>query len=173
MQTMRRTTLALAAALAFGFGTMAVGAQDSSLDDIAEDGARLLRLAETLEVIEKSILLTEQPCESLGKRWTNYTPLNGRFALATGKGKDDRGEERMFEHDDRGGVYAHPLTVSEMPEHRHSYSDRYQKKRRADYGDDEPSEAHEQKNRSTGNEGGGEPHENMPPYLVLNFCYRQ
>ena len=169
---MRRITLA--AALTLSFVAIPIGAQDedSSARDTARAMTTILGAVEILSAIEKSILLTEQPCEALGQGWTNYRPLDGRFALAAGKGVDTREEKRVFEPHDQGGTYKHELTEQEMPSHTHDYRDRYNSSNFADYGDDQPT-GRKDEDRETKTKGAGEPHNNMPPYWVLNFCHKR
>lgn len=117
-----------------------------------------------------AILMTDQDCDLLGESWRPYQPISGRFAIASGLGKDGRGEAMDFPVGDEGGEYRHPLTVAEMPEHVHPYSDNHPGSVRADYGDDEPGERKETI-RETEPAGASEPHNNIPPYLALNFCH--
>jgi len=177
MLRMRRTALAFAAALALSFAAMQASAQDdeASLETLLENVARIMRAVEILEVVETSILLTDQECESL-RGWTNYTPIGGRFPLAAGTGRDVNNEQRTFgfepEPSRHGGTYRHTLIVQEMPAHTHDYIDTHSREIRADYGDDEPGALHDSR-RTTQSTGEGSPHNNMPPYLVLNFCHKK
>ncbi len=175
MQTMRRIILAVA--LAFGFAAMPASAQDdSSLEDTAEAVAQLLRVHEILSAVENSILLTDQDCGDLGEGWTNFEPLGGRFVLAAGRGRNDNQVEEEFGRHDHGGTYKHLLTLAEMPSHTHSYRDRYlnnSASENASRGDDDDRERrYSNDDRTTGSRGNNMPHNNMPPYLVLNFCHR-
>jgi len=117
-----------------------------------------------------AILMTDRDCDVFGTAWRPYQPIGGRFFVASGQGRDDRGEVRDFPPGDEGGEYRHPLTEPEMPKHAHSYVDHHSGSVRADYGDDEPGER-KTTGRETGPAGESEPHNNMPPYLALNFCH--
>lgn len=119
------------------------------------------------------ILMTDRECETLGSGWRPYAKTGGRFPLAAGHSRDARGETITFELGAKGGEYRHQLSEQEMPEHAHRYRDRYNRGVRADYGDDEPTEHHNNWWRTTESMGGNQPHNNMPPYLVLNFCHYQ
>ncbi len=125
------------------------------------------------EKFANAILMTEKECESLGPGWRAYRQIAGRFPLAAGVGRDDRNERKKFDPGDDGGEYQHVLSVPEMPKHKHGYVDhRYGgRPHKVDHGDDR---AHELQKlpRETDVRGGGEPHNNMPPYLVLRFCHK-
>ena len=130
------------------------------------------RLQELIdEKFSNIILITIKECSSFGVGWKTYGPIAGRFPLAAGRGTDEREKKRSFVPGDIGGEYKHQLTVPEMPAHDHSYQDTHGRGIRADYGDDEPSKLHNNK-RKTEQRGGGKAHNNMPPYLALNFCYK-
>jgi len=150
----------LAVALALGFAALAASAQPHPM----------------LAVVKKSIVLTEEPCDSLGDGWTNYSLISGRFPLAAGTGRDENDEIKAFiltpEHSRQGGTYRHTLTEPEMPSHKHSYRDKHLRDRRGpEIGDDDDRERHYRHDgRETGSTGKSQPHNNMPPYLVLNFC---
>lgn len=102
----------------------------------------------------------------------NLPDLRGRFPL----GKDDMSGVSANRVTDGqadvlggfGGTEKHTLTVAEMPSHGHSYS--------------APSHSGGGMNfngsgdgpvgTTTGATGGGQPHENMPPYLTLNYIIK-
>ena len=119
------------------------------------------------------ILMMDQDCATLGSGWHPYGIMAGHFPLATGRGQDDRGETITFNLGMTGGEYQHQLSIDEMPEHAHRYLDRYNRGVRGDYGDDEPTEHHNDFWRTTKPRGRNHPHNNMPPYLALNFCHYQ
>ncbi len=129
------------------------------------------RLQELIDAkFANAILMTTKECGSFGPKWEPYEPIAGRFPLAAGRGTDEREEGRSFFSGDTGGEYEHQLTVAEMPTHNHDYNDVRSKKKRGDFGDDEPTELRTD-SKKTELRGGGEAHNNMPPYLALNFCH--
>lgn len=97
------------------------------------------------------------PASFIGGSWT---PIQKRFLLAAG-GEYDAG--------DTGGEATHKLTVEEMPSHAHdlystnAYSSNGNKPRLSK---DSGSVA------STSSAGGDQPHNNMPPYLVVYIWRR-
>ena len=121
-------------------------------------------------VLANVIVLTDQDCAVLGPDWRRYEGMGGRFPLGAGMTKDTRGEERTFTIGGRGGSYLHQLTVDEMPSHTHSYT-RTNWTHDTDVDDERRSPHHVA--AQTGATGGNQPHNNMPPYLVVNFCHKE
>lgn len=103
------------------------------------------------------------PASFIGGSWTQ---IQERFLLAAG-GEYDAG--------DTGGETEHTLTVNEMPSHNHSatfetvdspaFSGRYA------LVETRHTESQIYQN-TTSNTGGNQPHNNMPPYLVVYIWRR-
>ena len=165
---MRKLIAAMATVPMIAFGGE-VEAQETGTLDI---NPKVLETIERLvdERFRNAILMTDQGCDVFGMAWRPYQPIGGRFVVASGQGRDDRGEVMDFPSGSEGGEYRHLLTKAEMPEHVHPYNDKHPGSVRADYGDDEPGERKETR-RETGPAGENEPHNNIPPYLALNFCH--
>jgi len=97
--------------------------------------------------------------------------LQGRIPLHTGGG---------FELGSMGGEQAHTLTVGEIPMHTHTVSassvDGDSPLPAGNYlgaADNfyaPPVNAVSLQQATVSNAGGGQPHDNMQPYLVLNYC---
>ncbi len=101
--------------------------------------------------------------------------LQGRFPIHIGQGPG----QASYAQGQEGGSETVTLQITEMPEHNH---------RVAASSEDSTSEKPEDNILSQGNQyvsasdgtlmnsamitntGGGQPHENIPPYLALNFC---
>lgn len=120
-------------------------------------------------LLADAIVLTDQDCDVLGRDWKHYEGMGGRFPLGAGE-NDDCGEMRTFTIGQAGGEYRHELTVEEMPKHRHSFRMKPDHKR-GDHGDDWPLHHGHWNTEETTETGGSQPHNNMPPYRVLNFCH--
>ena len=127
-----------------------------------------------ITAVDKSIILTSLSCSELGNDWKPYVQINGRFPIGAGKTTiaDARNKRRNFVLSHTGGEYMNVLTELEMPSHTHNYEDRTQRHPNiggsgGSIGDTQVTDVRETRSR-----GGDEPHNNMPPYLVLNFCYR-
>lgn len=128
------------------------------------------------EKLSNAIVMTWQDCSTFGKRWTKYEPMNGRFPIASGSGTDERQGREVFTLGTQGGEYKHQLRLNEMPEHTHSYMDKYLnnvESENAERGDDDDEERrYNNDRRPTGVSGENDPHNNMPPYSVVNFCWQ-
>lgn len=89
---------------------------------------------------------------------SNNTPdLRDRFIVGAG---DD------YSVGDTGGEEEVTLSVSQLPSHRHNYR-RSRNTNRA--GNNQNALNRAFRNRNTGNTGGGEAHNNMPPYYALAY----
>lgn len=108
------------------------------------------------------------------------------FALPDLRGRTPIHVGASFQQGQRGGEETHTLSVAEMPQHTH------QAKASADlgssaspqnnlwaqvtstvgnlYADPGQSAPTDALNNPIANAGGGQPHDNLQPYLALNFC---
>ena len=125
------------------------------------------RVDQLFKLLDHAIILTDQDCAIIGDNWKRYEPLDGKMPLGSGAHVDGREDARAFVVGQTGGVYQHQLTVPEMPSHIHA-GIHGNGSRDADHGDDEFVRFREGHTKAT---GGNEPHQNMPPYRVLNFCH--
>jgi microcystin-dependent protein len=97
----------------------------------------------------------------------NVPDFRGRFALSQGNGY-------IFAQD--GGEEEHTLVSSEMPIHNHPENEWTSGNEVSGYGLTVTSSFQDRvlvnavSGDVTGNRGGGNPHNNMPPYLVLGFA---
>ena len=101
-----------------------------------------------------------------GGTYNNYTTpdLRGRFVLGAGSGTELTARTVGVV----GGTETHTLTKQEMPKHSHAYSATVR-------GNEDGRNQWTLANDGTSNtqeEGGNQPHNNMPPYYVLCYiCY--
>ena len=129
------------------------------------------------------------PCKEFDG-WEGYADGAGKFLLGAGKGVlRPRGPHKPpsspseislseIKLGDQGGQEAHTLTIPEMPEHNHDngsgmylvqITGRYTKTATDSKGKDEIDIRHGFKMKPA---GGGQPHNNMPPYIALHFCQK-
>ena len=145
-----------------------LGVMNAEADSHSEGmllGSMLGQLQQWLQGI---IVMTEGECAALGEGWQPYGGLAGRFPIGAGQAEDARGDKRTFGVGDSGGAYLHQLTIPEMPSHRHPFHGS-RGERSVDDWDNEWG--HRNHGRETGSVGGDQPHNNMPPYRVVNFCH--
>ena len=139
-----------------------------------EDRVKSLE-AQVERLLTRAIILTDQECVTLGADWKPYEAMGGRFPIGVGTHTDPREETRTFAIDDYNfGTYSHQLTEPEMPFHTHSFVG----SRGSLSVDDWDNEwGYREHRRETGPAGGDldgetDPHNNMPPYRVVNFCHK-
>ena len=97
------------------------------------------------------------PNNSFGGTWVR---IQDRFLLASGS---------TYTNGNTGGEATHTLTVNEMPSHKHNVNVGVALNLQTNQGlvsGHSPS-AQDNISRDTNNVGGGQPHNNMPPYLVV------
>lgn len=113
----------------------------------------------------------QNPGNFLGGTWTQFG--QGRTLIGQGTGND--GSTSMsFTANSSGGEYKHTLTIEEMPEHGHGY--------KLAYGGNDPVKGFNYGNSFVGifndsdqfivNNGGSQPHNNIPPYITVYFWRR-
>lgn len=104
------------------------------------------------------------PSTYFGGTWEQ---LQDRFLLGAGS---------TYSAGSTGGEANHTLTVDEMPSHNHSYTDRNNgdasTNRVTLSGDSNKNLTATSGSYTTGNRGGGQAHNNMPPYLVVYMWKR-
>lgn len=110
--------------------------------------------------------------EPIPEGWREYEPLRGRFPL--GWNPDDTDFETLG---NTGGEKTHTLTIEEMPRHSHNYNDIYYSEAHGQVGipnnagsarTDYDNSGH-QITRTSFETGGGQPHNNMPPYRIIKY----
>jgi len=97
----------------------------------------------------------------------------GQFNLPNLQGRVPVGLSPSYPLASIGGAATHTLTINEMPSHTHTYADSTPGGGglAASNGGNGNRSAFDQ-NRTTGAIGGGQPHNNMQPYIVLNYIIK-
>ena len=147
------------------------------IEAVSHTTADRLRAVERL--LADAVVLTAQDCPVLGPDWRRYEGISGRFPLGAGETQDARGDHQAFILGGNGGEYLHQLTLNEVTKHRHRV-ERYEwghsvngnsDRARIDVDDGRPWRGRRGPLDTT-EVGGSRPHNNMPPYLVMNFCHK-
>lgn len=124
-----------------------------------------------------AVVAFDGPCPE-GEEWELYQLAAGRFLLASGNNRLEG--SKHHELHDEGGRETHTLTIQEMPTHNHDNGAGNLLVRIT--GEDtsrtvDRDTARVEFDNRIGvpikEAGGGNPHNNMPPYLVLNFCEKR
>jgi microcystin-dependent protein len=102
--------------------------------------------------------------------WAVFTDAAGRTLVGVGKGRGL--SERRYREE--GGEEAHTLTLEEIPSHTHEVIQMVHKDEidGVDSATTRSDEHHNESQRS-GASGGGQAHNNMPPFLALTYCKKQ
>lgn len=137
-------------------------------DAIAEMDASPAEQSQIARLLANVVILTDQECKIFGLNWKRYEKMDGRFPLGAGQTKDTRGESPTFTVGQAKGAYRHELTEPEMPSHTHSFYGSFGVKA-VHHSNTEVGYRGEEK--ETEPAGEGKPHNNMPPYFVVNFCH--
>ncbi|ENX4858870.1 TPA: hypothetical protein I7295_24395 [Vibrio parahaemolyticus] len=102
------------------------------------------------------------------KGWRDFSQAQGRFIIGAGSGDN----LKLKKFGDTGGAEEHTLTITEIPKHTH-------KGKHAEWGFFEwrggGSDPFWNKKKTfteydSSATGGSQPHNNMPPYIVLRWC---
>lgn len=125
-------------------------------------------------------------CAQLGAAWSRYSDADGLFILGANSNRHAPEREEYKVHEG-GGAPTHTLTVSEMPPHDHPGStsgDTYLPSLRntkepfvaGAYSVDARPKVSLQETAGwyidVKEQGGGAPHNNMPPYITLYWCIK-
>jgi len=101
-----------------------------------------------------------------GSTTFNLPDLRGRTVIGSGTGSGLTARTLAA----TGGAETHILSISEMPAHTHSYSNQPFMQDSTSGGDTRPAGSNS--SYTTGSTGGGAAHNNMQPFLVLNYMIK-
>ena len=132
------------------------------------------------------VIASRKECKDLNPTngWTDYSEAYGRVIVGVGETTIE-GTTRKFLLQETGGYWEHQLTIEQMPDHNHPFSGREQtlsgwKENAIDLqgsqigiGDRNTTLGSFKPQGEIGSTGGGEPHNNMPPYIALYFCKKE
>jgi hypothetical protein len=120
------------------------------------------------------IALWGRPASEIPAGWREYVNLRGRMPVGLDpdyvKKPEDSQDYRLNALNQSGGERSHKLTIDEMPSHSHNIEnipwlvrDNDRGALSSDFSADDPD------SRTTSPTGGDQPHNNMPPYRVVQF----
>lgn len=140
------------------------------------------KLAEELEarptVPSGAVVAFDRECPSNG--WELYDRAGGRFVVGAGHhaNRDANGEQLTIyqKHRINGGEEKHTLTTEEMPSHNHAVYPHagfvLANSGQQGAGSEDPHATSNVANGVTSIAGMGKAHNNMPPFVTLNYCLK-
>ena len=144
--------------------------QEIESKTLSDDNSVLKRLEKLEEKLIKTVpiglvAIWGKPAnEPIPEGWREYVPLRGRMPIGHNSADPDFGRIGA-----EGGEKTHTLTIAEIPRHSHSL---FFKRTQDDQGfgshEDEFSIGSSDSVHTT-DEGGDQPHNNMPPYRVIKY----
>lgn len=152
------------------------------------DNTETEKLLKRIEKLEKEkqavpiglVAIWGKPENEIPEGWEEYTPMRGVMPIGHDpeyrKDENDAEDYHLNTLKQKGGKRSHKLSVEEMPSHRHetvndaSGSDRDSKGYGSAFTMDTDEITHNRRNlMSIEPSGGDQPHNNMPPYRVVQF----
>lgn len=152
------------------------------------DNTKTEKLLKRIEKLEKEkqavpiglVAIWGKPENEIPEGWEEYVPMRGVMPIGYDpeykKDENDAEDYHLNTLKQKGGKRSHKLSVEEMPSHRHetvndaSGSDRDSKGYGSAFTMDTDEITHNRRNlMSIEPSGGDRPHNNMPPYRVVQF----
>ena len=156
----------------------------NNLQELYENKAEnkaLKELKDEVEILKKQkqaipvglIAIWGKPANQIPEGWREYTDLRGRMPIGLdphyNKTKDDAQDYQLNSLLKQGGERSHKLTIEEMPSHNHQLPYRETQDDQGFGSDSNEFSIGDVHKRTTTNTGGDQPHNNMPPYHVVQF----
>ena len=151
---------------------------NSSIDELQANVRRELEALGTSKieaVLNDAVLPRDTVIAFAGQEcptgWVTYEEAQGRFI--SGVNTDRRHGLTNHRFGEISGEEKHILTAEEMPSHTHGPEHEYwfhAGVRKVKFDQAQAGFKHGLVKASIGEAGGSQPHNNMPPYIALNFC---
>ena len=164
----------------------------TNLQDLGKNKAENKALKELKDEVEKLkkqkqavpiglIALWGKPANEIPAGWREYVNLRGRMPIGLDpdyvKKPEDSQDYQLNGLLKYGGERSHKLTIAEMPMHTHNYNDIYYSEAwgtvylPGSIGSEETDYDNKgyDMTRTSAGTGGDQPHNNMPPYRVVQF----
>lgn len=156
----------------------------TNLQDLGKNKAEnkaLKELKDEVEILKKQkqaipiglIAIWGKPANQIPEGWREYTDLRGRMPVGLdpyyNKTNDDAQDYQLNSLLKQGGERSHKLTIEEMPSHNHQLPYRETRDDAGTGGDSNEFSIGDAHRRNTTHTGGDQPHNNMPPYHVVQF----
>ncbi|WP_034555292.1 hypothetical protein [Capnocytophaga sp. oral taxon 326] len=145
------------------------------------DNTETKKLLERIEKLEKQkqavpiglIALWGKPASEIPAGWREYVNLRGRMPIGLDpdyvKKPEDSQDYQLNGLLKYGGERSHKLTIAEMPAHNHQLYYRETQDDAGNGGDGREFSTGATHSANVTNTGGDQPHNNMPPYRVVQF----
>ena len=156
----------------------------TNLQDLGEnktDNTETKKLIKRIEILEKQkqaipvglIAIWGKPANQIPEGWREYTDLRGRMPVGLDpyyhKTNDDAQDYQLNSLLKQGGERSHKLTEAEMPSHSHKLHYRETQDDAGNGSDGSELSTGTSHSTDVTKTGGDQPHNNMPPYHVVQF----
>nr|DAP01490.1 MAG TPA: Baseplate structural protein [Caudoviricetes sp.] len=156
----------------------------TNLQDLGKnktDNTETKKLLERIEKLEKQkqavpiglIALWGKPANEIPAGWREYVNLRGKMPIGLDpdyvKKPEDSQDYGLNQILKKGGERSHKLTIEEMPAHNHQLYYRETQDDAGNGGDGREFSTGSTHSANVTNVGGDHPHNNMPPYRVVQF----
>ena len=157
----------------------------TNLQELGENKAEnkaLKELKDEVEILKKQkqavpiglVAIWGKPANQIPEGWREYVPLRGVMPIGHDpeyiRTNDDPEDYHLNTLNQKGGKRSHKLTIEEMPSHSHTvssipgcFNDVDRGSRESAFSVDNITE------RTSSTTGGDQPHNNMPPYRVVQY----